>query len=491
MESILYLTLISALIILLILLLIFARIKYKNERKKYLVIKTKYQPITNIEEEVKRIQDARDNLVKDLDNLASDFKKRKVLHENIVQIEDSINERIKKRDSIEEEIENLKSDYKTKKIIYDDIVKELSILGEDLEDLSFGLYKPHFEFDYSESYKVKLTEIKELQRTAVRDKEAAFCSTNWTVNDSVREGRKLTNRNIKLMLRAFNGECDAAVSNVRWNNILKLEERIKKSFELINSLGETSAIYIQESYLALKLNELRLTFEYAEKKHEEKEEQRRIREQMREEQKVLKEIELAKREAEKEESKYMELLDKAKLEIQKKHGEELIKFNERIKQLENELAKARELKERAISRAQITKSGHVYIISNVGSFGKDVYKIGMTRRLEPIDRVYELSGASVPFSYDIHGMIYSEDAPGLENELHKIFDHKRVNRVNTRKEFFKVTLDEVEDEIKKIDENLELIKIAEARQYRETMRIEEDEDKEDIQEIFDKFPDEL
>ena len=212
---------------------------------------------------------------------------------------------------------------------------------------------------------------------------------------------------------------------------------------------------------------------------------------MREEQKVQKEIELAKREAEKEEKRYLQLLAKAREEIHKKHGDELIKFNERIEQLEMELSKARELKERAISRAQITKSGHVYIISNIGAFGKDVYKIGMTRRLEPIERVYELSGASVPFSYDIHGMIYSEDAPALENELHKRFEYKRVNRANTRKEFFKISITEIEQELKKVDNNIELIKIAEARQYRETLRINEEENIEDIQKVISKFPDEI
>jgi hypothetical protein len=153
-------------------------------------------------------------------------------------------------------------------------------------------------------------------------------------------------------------------------------------------------------------------------------------------------------------------------------------LQEQIKDLEQKLQAAHERKERAIAQAQLTKVGHIYVISNVGSFGQDVYKIGMTRRLDPLDRVKELGDASVPFQFDIHAIIYSENAPQLENELHRKFAERRLNRVNQKKEFFKVTLDEIEAFVMQhANAEIEFTKLAEAREYRETLTILEQVDK--------------
>ena len=225
---------------------------------------------------------------------------------------------------------------------------------------------------------------------------------------------------MKLSLRAFNGECDAVIAKVKWNNISKMEERIKKAYELINKLNETNNVGIYYTYFQLKLEELRLTYEYENKKQQEKEEQAEIRQRIREEAQLERDL----LDAEKEEEKYQKLLEKAKKESEESTGEKLNSLNVKIKELEEELKKAHEKRERAKSMAEQTKSGHVYVISNVGSFGKNVYKIGMTRRLEPLDRVKELGDASVPFIFDVHAIIYSVNAPMLENQLHKLFDNK-------------------------------------------------------------------
>lgn len=190
-----------------------------------------------------------------------------------------------------------------------------------------------------------------------------------------------------------------------------MEERILKAFEAINQLGTVMQVSITPTYLDLKLDELRLTHEYEEKRYQEQEEQRRIREQMREEERARREIEKAREEAEREEARFQKALEKARAEAARATGEQLQKLNDQIHSLEARLEEAQQQKERAISRAQLTKSGYVYIISNVGSFGQDVYKVGMTRRLDPMDRVYELSDASVPSPFDVHAMIYSENAP--------------------------------------------------------------------------------
>ncbi len=157
--------------------------------------------------------------------------------------------------------------------------------------------------------------------------------------------------------------------------------------------------------------------------------------------------------------------------MEKAKESEMSAIAEKVQKLQEHLADAQSKLQRAVSMAQITRSGHVYVISNIGSFGEEVFKIGMSRRLEPEDRVYELGSASVPFPYDIHAMIFSNDAPALESSFHKQFDNRRVNMVNPRKEFFKVSLDEIETFALTHDAEIEFSKLAEAREYRETVNL--------------------
>jgi hypothetical protein len=245
--------------------------------------------------------------------------------------------------------------------------------------------------------------------------------------------------------------------------------------------------------LELKLDEMALSYEYEQKKYEEKEEQRRIREQMREEEKAQKEFERAEREAEDEERRYTRALEKVKSELAFATQSEIEELNRKISFLQQNLQQAQERKMRAISQAQMTKVGHIYIISNIGSFGEDVYKIGMTRRLDPLDRVRELGDASVPFRFDVHAIIYSEDAPSLEYELHKNFKDRRMNMINGRKEFFKVSLDEIEAFIsQQTNASIQFTKLAEAKEYRETLKfVEQLNKKVQTMETITKFPNSL
>ena len=214
---------------------------------------------------------------------------------------------------------------------------------------------------------------------------------------------------------------------------------------------------------------------------------------MREEEKVKREVEKAMKDAENEEAQYQAALEKAKLELGETHGEQTKEFEEKIKILQEQLEEAKKNKERALSRAQQTKNGHVYIISNIGSFGKNIYKIGMTRRLEPVDRVKELGDASVPFTFDIHAMIFSKDAPNLENGLHRAFGQSRVNLVNERKEFFRVSLDDIARKVKEMHGEIEFTKLVEAKEFRETIAIrnQERESIEVKKAVAEKFPDNL
>jgi hypothetical protein len=347
--------------------------------------------------------------------------------------------------------------------------EEFKALDEEANLQSFGFYKPHYDFASSDLYQAKLEEIRERQQRMIKEKTAAVCRIEWTVNGSRTEGRKQTNQTLKLILRAFNGECDAAIAKVRYNNVHVMEARIRKAHEAVNGMVEVQKCQIAPAYLKLKLEELRLAHEYQEKVQEEKEEQRRIREQMREEELALRELEKARLDAEREEKRYADALRKATEEAERAVGAKQQKLLGQIEELQRRLEEAHANKERAIARAQLTRSGHVYVISNVGSFGEDVYKIGMTRRLDPLERVRELGDASVPFQFDVHAVIYCEDAPALENALHRAFATRRVNRVNERKEFFRVGIEEITEAVRRHHGEIEIMRAAEAVEYRKTL----------------------
>ena len=346
---------------------------------------------------------------------------------------------------------------------------ELARLDEQATLQSFGFYRPRYDFATSEAYQSRLEEIREAQKEMLRLKTAAVGDVEWTVNGSKVEGRKQIAQTLKLMLRAFNGECDAAVARVGYNNVQVMEARIRKAWETVNTLAQVQQCRVVPEYLDLKLQELFLAHEYQEKVYAEREEQRRIREQMREEELAQRELERAREDAEREERRYEEALAKARSEVERAIGAKQERLQQQIAELEQRLAEAHERKERAIARAQLTRSGHVYVISNVGSFGEEVFKIGMTRRLDPMDRVRELGDASVPFEFDVHAIIYTEDAPGLENKLHRQFHWRRINRVNERKEFFRVTIDEIAAAVRAENAEIELVREAEARDYRKTL----------------------
>ena len=417
-------------------------------------------------------------------------KEAELKTEELKKLVDSENAKIKE---IEENFSFLKNNYEDSLEIFKKLKKEVSIYESKLDLIEFGVYEPVFEFDKSEEYREEQKRIISLQKEMIKDETAATCSTNWTIDGSVTKGRASTKRNIKLVLRAFNGECNSLIAKVKWNNVNQMKERIKKAFEAINKLGKSSTISIEYEYLDLKVDELNLEYEYQLKKQKEKEELRVIQAQIREEEKAIREFEKAKKDAEKEEKNYESALEKARKEIEEVTGEKHKLLQAKIEKLEQDLKVSQEKKERAMSMAQQTKRGHIYIISNIGSFGENIYKIGMTRRLEPTDRVRELGDASVPFKFDLHAMIYSEDAPKLEKELHKVFDNQKVNMLNYRKEFFRVSLNEIEEQIKKNGIDVEFIKFAEAIEYRETLAIlERLNSKEKVksfeERIYEEFP---
>jgi len=278
---------------------------------------------------------------------------------------------------------------------------------------------------------------------------------------------------VRFVQDAFNGKVDSILSRARTENHGTLTQEIKDAAAIVNYNGWAFRnAQINPEFIASRIDELQWTVRVNQLREQEKEEQRAIKETIREEERARKEYERAMKEAGREEEMVRKALEKAQAQLAKSSDEQRQKHEEQIQQLNQKLTAAEEKNKRALSMAQQTKTGHVYVISNVGSFGDNVYKIGMTRRLEPLDRVRELGDASVPFSFDVHAMIWSENAPSLEKALHRKFVQMQINKVNPRKEFFKLTIMDVKNEIAIMGLDASWTLAAEAREFRETLAIE-------------------
>lgn len=350
---------------------------------------------------------------------------------------------------------------------------QASVVGveEEKDRIDVAYYTPTLRHTESATYRSAIDANNDRQKAMIREGTAASCSKSWTVGGDAKAGDRMVKALTKLALRAFNGESDAAIGRVTWKNLAVMKSRIAKSYELINDLVEHWHIAISKAFLDLKQEELQLTYEQEEIIQREREEQRSIREQMRDEERAQRESEQAKLEAEREERRAGDALEKARRELAKLRDEDKASYAAKIAELEARLDEAHKQSQRAISQAQLTKLGHVYIISNPGSFGPDVFKVGMTRRLVPHDRIDELGDASVPFEFDVHALIRTEDAPKLEAELHRRFAHDRINLINLRKEFFRVTMAEIQAACQDLGVTASLTLIAEAKEFRQSQSI--------------------
>ena len=372
------------------------------------------------------------------------------------------------KNTLQQQVKELSNDVREKR-------KHIVELDDEILYQSFGLYTPVYDLMNSSMYKERIKLCREDQKKMIKNKTAAFCYNNWTVNDNLREGKKLANRTIQQAIRCFNNECDYLISKVKYNNINTIKKRIKKSFDDLNMLNEVLAVEISSYYLDLKIEELQLCYEYAQMKQKEKEDACMRKEQEREQAKLLKEIEEERKKIKKEQEHYNTYLRRINEQIEIENNPERLKFLiERRDATKQNLIDLDKVLKDVDYREANQKAGYVYIISNIGAFGENVYKIGVTRRLDPQVRVDELGDASVPFKFDVHAMIFSDDAYELEAALHKAFDDKKVNMTNSRKEFFNVTLDEIKQVVlENYDKTVDFVDIPSAQQYRESLRIRE------------------
>lgn len=348
--------------------------------------------------------------------------------------------------------------------------QELVAVDDEIIFQEYGLYKPTYSFANSDLYKDKLSDIRNAQKRSIKNNTAVAGNMDWTVNGSKSQGRIMLKDMQKLLLRAFNTECDDTIDNVKISNFEKSRERIIKSADQISNLGAIMQIYVNQSYVNLKLSELALALDFEQKKQEEKERIKELRAQQREEAKVQREIEESRKKLNKEHEHYQNAYAKLLEQLARSgESEELI---EKKQELETQLNDIKKAISDVDYREANKRAGYVYIISNIGAFGENIYKIGMTRRLDPFERISELSDASVPFNFDVHAIIFTDDAPGLESALHTAFDDKKVNKINRRREFFRVSLDEIKAVVRKnFDKTVEWVDIPEAEQYRQSQII--------------------
>ena len=390
--------------------------------------------------------------------------KIKELKANCDSLDKDIAAKTKTLDGLGKDAEKLEQDISEKK-------RQIVGLVDDISFQDFGLYSPSYVFANSDLYKEELTRIRDEQKKCIKDDTACTGSTSWTVNGNEAKGRAMVKDMKKLLLRAFNVECDDIVANVKISNFDKSIDRIYKTSEQISKLGKIMSVAITSKYISLKIEEVKLALDFQQKKQEEKDKLKELKEQQREAAKVQKEIEEERKKLAKEQAQYQNALTKLLEQIKK--DEQNADLLAKKAELEGQLGEIAKAIEDVDYRSANQKAGYVYIISNVGSFGENVYKIGMTRRLNPQERIDELGDASVPFNFDIHALIFSEDAPKLEAALHHAFEQNKVNKINARREFFKVPLEDIKKEVRKnFDKTVEWIDIADAEQYRQSISAE-------------------
>lgn len=369
--------------------------------------------------------------------------------------------------SLESYKENLNSKIVLLKNNISSLNDEIASLGKELAAESIAKSYDFSKYDgiSSEECRNKLALLKQDEKDLIKNDDAITISSS--------EKAKKVNNNCKQILRCFNAECDNILVNLSYKNIDTMRNKISASFESLNKIFGVDGIQLRKELLELKLEELNLVYTYEIKKEQEREQQKAIKEQMIEEEKVRREIERQKAKIEKDQAqcnkeinKLMAYMQKTKSDIEKQL------YIDKIKELEQKLSELEKEKETVLEREANARAGFVYVISNIGSFGDDIYKIGMTRRLEPMDRIKELSSASVPFPFDVHAMIFSDDAPTLETTLHQHFEKQSVNKVNLKKEFFHVSLDEIEKVVKdNFNNTAEFIKVAPANEYRQSLEL--------------------
>lgn len=441
-------------------------------------------------EELQKKYDESQRKLKELDGLTLyDVK------EQIERISGEIISKEKIKKDLEDEISNLN---KKEKLIEKNINTQEKKLSKEKELLHaiHNTFLRYIEFDPPEgSLKQLPDQIKDIDELTpnimlklhcmdVKDLRKLYRQNDKQIDSLLKKyaSRYTTKANqaiYKLMVIALRAELQNVLYSLKYSKLDKSVDEIKsitQKYLTIASEGNQSIAGTMRKFIGeieyLFINAVKIEYNYYVKKEQARQEQLAIREQMRQEAEEKKALEAERKKVEKEEAKYISEIEKAKSQLESATDQALEDLKRKIEELENKLAEV-SLKKEEITNLANGKAGNVYIISNLGSFGKNVFKIGMTRRLNPQDRVNELGDASVPFKFDVHSFIFSDDAVGLENKLHKMMENKRVNKVNRRKEFFYTSIDELEKVVTEIDPTAEFNRTMLAEEFRQSLSTDE------------------
>lgn len=330
----------------------------------------------------------------------------------------------------------------------------------ELQDL--GIFDFTHPAESSADLSAELDRVRSQYKSMVRTNSATTTVTGMTFDNSSSKGERFLKNMSKLLLRAYNAEAENAVKAAKAGNLDSCVKRLNKAREQVERNGKMIELQIMPEYHRLRISEIELANRHLRAKEREKELDRERRAQLREERKAEAEFKAKRADLLKEQRHYQNLLDSLRA---RNDSEGLNRVLEQLHEVEQSIADVE-------YRAANTRAGYVYVISNVGSFGENVVKIGMTRRLEPMDRVRELGDASVPFGFDVHAMFFSQDAVGVETMLHQKFSTSRINQINLRREYFSVTPQQVLDALR--DEKVEIIEFtldAPAEQYRQSIEM--------------------
>lgn len=388
----------------------------------------------------------------------------------VKQRDDMIRELDERISSLRGQVSSLDGDISAKREEIRELGKKALDLREyaDLQD--DGLYDYENPAENSVELSAKLAENRARQKSMVKNKTAVHTTTGFTFNNSASKGRKFLNDMSRMALSLYNAEAENCVKSVKAGNLETSIKRLNRCHERIERFGKFIDLYITWEYRHLRIEELQLTAQYMQAVQAEKEAERERRAELREQAKAQKELEAEMARLRKEQEHYRNVLEKMK---EQGNQEEAAKLEARLAEIDKSINDVD-------YRAANIRAGYVYVISDVGAFGERMVKIGMTRRLDPMDRVRELSDASVPFKFDVHALFFSKDAVSLETMLHHEFEDRRVNKVNARKEFYYCTPQEVLDKLK--EKNVAVVEYRvepEAEEYRISRRIAEKREQDD------------
>lgn len=377
---------------------------------------------------------------------------------------------LKKQLNVASDILNLDNTLEQRKKELENLERNISLANDTLEMQEIGFFERQYKFSDSTKYKEALDELRKQQKLLVKNGKAGNIIHPMLLDNNKSKGRAMQNQLIRAAIRGFNGEADALLVKVTVSNVDKKTKALHKAFEQLNKMYSRNLIEITPQYLELKTKELQLAAEYEYQKQQEKELLREQREKEREEKKLQAEIKAKRKQLDKDRTHFKNMINNVKELLASAKDDEIEELKRQLEDYQSKLSELDKIEKDIDYREGHATAGYVYIISNIGSFGEDVYKIGVTRRLEPLERIKELSSASVPFQFDVHALIFSEEAFALENELHTEFEAYKVNKVNGRKEYFKVPFEKIKASLIKHKElTIELTEQAEAFEYRQSL----------------------